>query len=80
MDKTLAEEFDFYRKNQEALVREYEGKFVVIKGKKVLGVYSTEIEAYVEGQKISELGTFLIQKVEKGAGNYSQTFYSRVSV
>ena len=80
MDNPLKKEFEYYKKEQKDLVDKYEGKFVVIKDREVKGVYDTEIEAYQESQKQYELGSFLIQKVEEGEGNYSQTFYSRVAI
>ncbi len=80
MDNPLKKEFEFYKKHQEDLVEKYSGKFVVIKDEEIKGVYSTEIEAYEKAQKEYELGSFLLQKVEEGKNNYSQTFYSRVSV
>lgn len=80
MDKSLKKEFEFYKENQTALVGKHKGKFIVIRDQEVRGVYDTEIEAYQEAQKEYELGSFLIQKAEEGQGNYSQTFYSRVSV
>ena len=80
MADSLTKEFEYYTANQKELVEKYEGKFVVIKDEKVIGAYDSEIEAYEETQKEHELGTFLIQRVEPGAENYTQTFYSRVSV
>ena len=44
-----------------------------------MGAYPTLAEALEEAQKVHELGTFLVQKVEPGTGAYSQTFHSRVS-
>jgi hypothetical protein len=80
MSNPLKKEFEYYKTNQVILVGKYEGKFIVIKNEAVIGEYDTEIEAYQEAQKEHELGTFLIQFVEKGKENYSQTFYSRVAV
>ncbi len=76
----LKAEFQFYKDNQADLVKQYGGKVIIIKDGKVVGSYTSEIEAYKQGQKNFELGTFLIQVVESGEGNYSQTFYSRVTV
>lgn len=76
----LKSEFEYYLKNQEGLVKEYEDKFLVIKDKIVQGAYDSEIEAYTEGQKSFELGTFLIQHCLPGAESHTQTFYSRVGV
>ena len=76
----LIKEFEYYTEHQKELVEKYEGKFVVIKNQKIIGAYDSEIEAYEEAQKKHELGTFLIQRVESGVENYTQTFYSRVSI
>lgn len=74
----LKREFEYYLANQESLVKGYSGKFIVIKAGKVIGSYDSQFEAYENTKKDHDLGTFLIQFVEKGKENYSQTFYSRV--
>lgn len=76
----LEKEFIFYRKHQKELVKEHNGKFIVIKNERVIGVYKSEIEAYVETQKTEKLGTFLIQECLAGDASYSQTFHSRVAL
>ncbi len=76
----LEKEFQYYKAHQKELVDKYEGKFIVIKGEQVIGVYESEIEAYEETKKIEELGTFLIQQVLPGKESYTQTFHSRVSI
>ncbi|MEW5844562.1 MAG: hypothetical protein AB1775_15005 [Bacteroidota bacterium] len=78
MEKILEKEFKFYLKNQEFLVKQYNGKFLVIKGEAVIGVFDTEIEAYIETSKRHKVGTFLIQFCSPGIENYTQTFQSRV--
>lgn len=80
MENLLKKEFEFYKENQKDLVEKYEGKFLVIKDQKIICVFDMEIEAYTFGEKEYGLGNFLIQKVENGEENYSQTFYSRVMV
>ena len=79
MPTELEKELEFYIAKQKNLVKKYEGKFIVIKNERVIGIYDTELEAYKETQRTHPLGTFLIQKVEAGADNYTQTFHSRVS-
>jgi hypothetical protein len=59
-DMSLEQEFNFYLKNQEDLVRQYNGKFVVIKDSKVIGSYDNELQAVTETSKQHELGTFLV--------------------
>lgn len=75
----LEKEFQYYLDNQEKLIQEYNGKFLVIKGNKVIGVFDSEEQAYFETEKIHKEGTFLIQFCEPGEGSYTQSFHSRVS-
>jgi len=77
MASPLEKEFEFYLRNQEKLVEEYEGKILVIKDCSVIGVYDSEQEALAETTKHHELGTFLIQKCELGKDSVTQTFHSR---
>ena len=77
MASALQPEFEFYLSNQDELVEEYDGKYIVIKNESVLGAYDDELTAISETQKAHELGTFLVQKVSTGDAEYSQTFHSR---
>ena len=79
MDSPLKPEFDYYLANQAELVKKYNGKFVVIKNRQVIGVYDDQASAVSETRKTHELGTFLVQKVEAGPAAYTQTFHSRVA-
>ncbi len=74
----LKAEFEWYLKNQGELIKKYNGKVIVIKDQKVIGVYDSEMEAVTETSKTEDLGTFLVQKCEPGDVNYTQTFHSRV--
>jgi hypothetical protein len=78
MSSPLEREFDYFLANQEELVRQYRGKFVVIKDQKVIGVYDSELEAIEETSKAHELGTFLVQPAEPGSESYTQVYHSRV--
>lgn len=78
MTSPLQREFDYYVENQAELVKKYNGRFIVIKNREVIGVYDDQITAVRETAKEHELGTFLVQKVEPGAASYTQTFHSRV--
>jgi hypothetical protein len=60
-------------------VKQYTGKFLVIKDEKVIGAYDSEIDAIKEASKHHELGTFLVQKCEPGTDSYTQTLHSRVA-
>ncbi len=75
----LAREFDYYLANQADLVRQYNGRYVVIRDQQVIGVYDNQVAAVSATQASYPLGTFLVQKVEPGTGAYTQTFHSRVA-
>lgn len=77
--KALEKEFKYYIENQDELLKKYQGKYIVIKGEKVIGAYNTSSEAYSESQKTNKIGTFLIQFCSPGTTSYKQTFFSRVS-
>lgn len=75
----LEKEFQYYVDHQEELVRQHNGKFIVIKGQEIIGVYDSEMEAVEKTSAEHELGTFLIQKCEPGSESYTQTYHSRVA-
>ena len=75
----INQEFQYYLDNQQDLVAKYNGKTLVIKDLKVVGVYNSEAEAYTEASKQFAVGTFLIQKCQPGKENYTQTFHTRAS-
>ena len=79
-DTNLEKDFQYFLDNQEELVKQYGGKFIVLKEQQVLGVYNSEEEAFTETQKQHELGSFLIQECKKGEDVYTQTFSSRVLI
>ena len=76
----LTKEFEYYLKNQNELVKKYNGKFIVIVNEQIVGSYDTELEAISESSKKHNMGTFLVQKCEPGKESYSQTFHSRVAI
>jgi len=78
MSKPLEKEFKYYIENQNKLVKRYNNKYVVIKNKKVIGVYDSEVKAVQETSKNEPLGTFLVQKCTPGKESYTQTYHSRV--
>ena len=76
----LEKEFNYYLEHQRELIKDYDGKFIVIKDGKVLGAFASALEAVEETAEQHELGTFLVQKCEPGNASYTQTYHSRVSV
>jgi hypothetical protein len=76
--EALEKEFTYYTTHQKELVKKYEGKYLVIKNEQVIGAYGTREEAIQETMKDHKLGSFLVQYVQGGEKNISQTFHSRV--
>lgn len=76
----LKDEFEYFLKNQKEFAKKYNGKFIVIKGLKVIGVFDSELDAVEVTSKKEELGTFLVQKCEPGDASFTQTFNSRVAL
>jgi hypothetical protein len=76
----LKQEFEYFLEHQKEFAEKYNGKFIVIKNRQVIGIYDSEIEAVEESCKKEQMGTFLIQKCEPGDASFTQTFHSRVSL
>lgn len=74
----LDNEFYFYRANQDKLLKDYNGRYIVIVGDKVLGDYDSYLEAYVKTKKEHEPGTFLIQECTPGNKAYTVTCHNRI--
>ena len=74
----LEKEFKYYLQNQEELVDKFYGRFILIKDEKVLGNFSTEVEAILFAQNTLglQLGSFLVQNCLPGVENYMQYFHS----
>lgn len=69
-------EFEYFKANQEDLVRQHEGKVLSIKGEKVIGVYNNALEAYIESSKDHKIGSFMIQPCKPGPEAYTVTISS----
>ena len=79
MENPLEKEFRYYIDHQDDLVKQYNGKVIVIKNCQVIGVYESEIEAVEKTSKKEEQGTFLVQRCNPGTDNYIQMYHSRVA-
>jgi len=75
---SLEKEFKYYVENQAELTKKYNGKYIVIKNQRVIGVFESEVEAVEKTAAEHKLGTFLVQKCEPGKESYTQTYHSRV--
>ena len=76
----LEKEFEYYVEHQDELVKKFNGKVLVIKDLKVIGVFENEIEAINATSVNNKIGTFLVHRCEPGEQNYTMTFHSRVLV
>ncbi|MHB1005772.1 MAG: hypothetical protein ACYC3S_09040 [Chloroflexota bacterium] len=80
MSTNLKQEFQYYLEHQDELVARYNSKFIVIKDRRVIGAYDSQLEAIRKTQEQHELGTFLVQKCEPGKASYTQSYHSRVAL
>ena len=58
----LEDNYIFFKNNLPNFLKQYEGKYIVIKDKCVVGSYDALDEAYRETIKKEALGTFIIQQ------------------
>lgn len=71
MPAVPARELDFFIANQDELVRQHHGKYLVLKGAVAVGVHDSLIQAYLEAQKEHELGSVMIQRCIPGEDAYT---------
>lgn len=62
---TLDREMKYYEANKKDLVKKCEGKFVLIRGDKLVGTFNSEKLAYEAGLKQFGNEAFLIRRVTK---------------
>ena len=62
----LETELETYKKEKKRLLSEgHKGKYVLIKGKEILGIFETEEEGCNEGFRRFLAGPFLVQKIAR---------------
>ena len=59
----LQAELNFYNSKKEELLRLYKGQFVLIKGERFIGAFTTDAEAYKAGVEQFGNHPFLIKQV-----------------
>jgi len=72
----LRKEFDWYLENQDLLVKQYNGQFLVISGKKVLFASPNKDVAYNKGVELAGLGKYILQHCTPGDEAYTMTFHT----
>ena len=73
-------EFRYYLRHQPEFAKKHDGKFLVIKGEQVIGVFDDEVEAIREASKAHELGTFLVQRCSPDPASVTLTYHSRIAL
>lgn len=64
-DKILAEEIALYESKKEELLENYEGQYIAIKGKEIIGIFGTENQAMREAYKKHGYVSLLVRKISK---------------
>ena len=63
-EKTILQpELDFYNKHKQEYLKLYKGQFVLIKGDRLIGAFTTDAEAYKAGVEQFGNQPFLIKQV-----------------
>ena len=65
-----AEELKTYQEHLEELLQTASGKFVLIKGKEIAGLYDDKIDALNEGYRRYRLQGFFVQRIQKDLDTY----------
>ena len=73
----LDKEFNYYLTHQNELLKDYNNRYLVIVGEKVVDSFDTLEETLEQTAKKYKLGTFLIQECTEGDAAYTRTFHSR---
>ena len=75
----LQDELDYFIANQDALVKKFRGKVLVLRNREVVGVFDTPLEAYLDAQSRYEPGTYALQKCAAGPEAYTVTVASSMT-
>jgi hypothetical protein len=71
-------ELSFFKEHQEYLVQKYNGRVLVLRGTKVVGVHDDALAAYLSATKEYAPGSFMIQPCAPGPSAYTVTIASSV--
>ena len=77
MENGLNDEFEHYLEHRIDLAEKYDGRYIVIKNRNVIGDYDTRRVAIETTMKTQALGTFLVQKCSSDPDSIKQRFLSR---
>ena len=68
--------FNYYLEHQVELVKEYDGKYLIITSEGVVGAYDSLNEGYEVALQTYGKGNFMLQLCSEGEKDYSQRFYT----
>lgn len=63
--RMLEEELRFYEQHEKELLSKFPGKFVLVKGSRLVGTFDTHEEALEEGARLFGLESVLVRRVEE---------------
>jgi hypothetical protein len=72
----LQDNFKYYVKHQDELVKLYSGKYLVISNNAVLYASQDKDEARKKGLDMAGRGNFILQKCTPGTEDYTMTFHT----
>jgi hypothetical protein len=78
-NSVFEQEYQYYKSHEADLVRQHEGKYIGIVGEQVVGVFESELEAYMTLKKKYGLGKFMLQQAVPVATDRIQRYHSRVA-
>ncbi len=79
-DGKLRKNYQYYLDNYDELVKQYDGKVLVLTDCRVADVCDDELQAYEEGAVKYGLGNFIFQRCSSQQKTYSSTYHSRVRI
>jgi len=74
----IKSDFEYYIANQEEIVKDHLGEFVVIKDSAIVGYYEKELKAF-ESMVGNELGSFIVKKCQQPGTDIVTYYNSRVA-
>ena len=69
-EQILTEEYAYFAEIRAELLKEQEGRYALIKGKKLIGVFDTDTDAYQVGVMQFGNEVFLIVRISQEDENY----------
>lgn len=70
-------ELDFFIDNQKELVEKHRNKVLAIKGKNILAVYDSPLDAYLDIQHKEQLGSVMLQPCLEGESAYTTSIITK---